>query len=230
MILLIDNYDSFTYNAAHGLAMLGGDVQVRRNDRMTVKEAEELEPDYLVISPGPGGPRDAGVSMDLIATFAGSIPILGICLGHQCIGEVFDGRVGPASSLVHGKTSRIYHDGAGLFAGLKSPFEAGRYHSLAVEESSLPACLQITAQTAEGEIMGIRHRTLPVEGVQFHPESILTPQGQGIFRNFLGMGRAPLRQAGRVSAGGEEAGAGSRLSPAGRAACGEERRLPCCAE
>ncbi len=189
MILLIDNYDSFTYNVAHGLAELGAEVRVARNDLITEAEARAMKPDRLVISPGPGGPKDAGVSMDFLRAFAGEIPILGICLGHQCIAEVFGGRVGPAASLVHGKTSRIYHDGSGLFSGLPSPIEAGRYHSLAVEEASLPACLEVTAQTTDGEIMGIRHRTMAVEGVQFHPESVLTAQGRAMFRNFLNSGR-----------------------------------------
>ena len=186
MILLIDNYDSFTYNIAHALAELGEEVRVVRNDAMTPTEAEALHPDYLVISPGPGRPEDAGLSIDLIGTLGRRLPVLGVCLGQQAIAFAFGATVGRAGQLVHGRASRVYHDGTGLFAGLPSPIKAGRYHSLAVTEESLPSCLFVTAQTTDGEIMGIRHCSLPVEGVQFHPESILTTHGKRIFQNFLG--------------------------------------------
>lgn len=185
MILMIDNYDSFTYNLVQYLGELGEELLVFRNDKITIQEIEELRPDRLVISPGPGSPKDAGVSKGLIARFAGKVPILGVCLGHQCIGEVYGGRIIRANRLMHGKTSLIYHDGKGLFVGLPNPFEATRYHSLLVEREGLPGCLEVTAETEEGEIMGIRHRELTVEGVQFHPESILTVVGKDILRNFL---------------------------------------------
>ncbi|MHC4661953.1 MAG: anthranilate synthase component II [Planctomycetota bacterium] len=188
MILLIDNYDSFTYNAANALGELHGDVKVVRNDRITVDEAERLSPDYIVISPGPGRPENAGISMRLIDVFSGKIPILGICLGHQCIAQFFGSRITYAERLLHGKTSRIYHDSKSIYNGLRNPVLAGRYHSLIVEEDSIPECLEISAYTAEGEIMGLRHRELPVEGVQFHPESILTEDGMSVFRNFLNGG------------------------------------------
>jgi len=189
MILMIDNYDSFTYNAVQALGALHGDVKVVRNDRITPGEAEELKPDYLVISPGPGGPEDAGVTNDLIKTFAGRIPILGICLGHQCITHTFGGKVVNADRLVHGKASRVYHDGCTIFRGLSNPISAARYHSLIVEESSLPKCLEMSAYTTDGEIMGIRHKEFPIEGVQFHPESILTESGMNLFQNFLALRR-----------------------------------------
>lgn len=185
MILMIDNYDSFTYNLVQYLGELGEELRVFRNDKITIQEIAELRPDRLVISPGPGSPKDAGVSKGLISHFAGKVPILGVCLGHQCVGEVYGGRIIRANRLMHGKTSLIYHDGKGLFAGLPNPFEATRYHSLLVERESLPGCLEITAETEEGEVMGIRHREFPVEGVQFHPESILTGVGKDILRNFL---------------------------------------------
>ncbi|MHC5040647.1 MAG: anthranilate synthase component II [Planctomycetota bacterium] len=189
MILLIDNYDSFTHNIAQALGARGADVRVARNDAFSVDEALSLNPEALVISPGPGTPGDAGISTRLILRLAAAVPVLGICLGHQCIAAAFGGTVRPASALVHGKTSLVYHDGAGLYAGLGGPFEATRYHSLAVAEAGLPEALEVTAQTAEGEIMGIRHRRFRVEGVQFHPESILTERGGRIFRNFLNFGR-----------------------------------------
>ena len=179
MILIVDNYDSFTYNLAQAFGTLGRRVEVQR------QPAARLRPTHLVISPGPGSPKQATLSCRMIRRFAGKIPILVVCLGHQCIGHVFGGRVVRAARLMHGKTSRIYHDHRGLFRGLSNPFEATRYHSLIVTEKGLPADLEITAHTAEGEIMGLRHRRLPIEGVQFHPESILTPAGSDLLRNFL---------------------------------------------
>ena len=184
-LLLIDNYDSFTYNLVQAFLVLGADVRVIRNDEITVPQALELAPSHLCISPGPGTPYDAGVSMDMIRAFAGKIPVFGVCLGHQSITEVFGGKVVRAPRLMHGKTSRVIHDGQGLFAGLPQTCEVGRYHSLIAAPESLPADLIVTARTAEGEIMGVRHRTLEVEGVQFHPESILTPDGPQLMENFL---------------------------------------------
>jgi para-aminobenzoate synthetase component 2 len=189
MILLIDNYDSFAYNVVQALGALHGDITVRRNDRVTVEEARGMSPDCLVISPGPGRPESAGISEELIEAFHSEIPILGVCLGEQCIAHVFGGRVANAERLVHGKSSRVYHDGRGIFRGLPNPITAGRYHSLVVEEKSLPSCLEVSAYTSEGEVMGIRHREFPVEGVQFHPESILTETGSLVFRNFFNMCR-----------------------------------------
>lgn len=189
MILLIDNYDSFVYNVAHALGELGQELRVLRNDAITQEEAAAMKPDYLVISPGPGRPEDGGISSALIQLFCTEIPVLGVCLGHQCIAGVFGGEIHSAQTLMHGKTSRIYHDGAGLFAGLPSPITATRYHSLAVAEESLPDCLQVSAHTIDGEIMGLRHKEYPVEGIQFHPESILTPRGKTIFANFLNLRR-----------------------------------------
>ncbi len=189
-LLLIDNYDSFTYNLVQAFLVLGADVLVHRNDRLTVAEAEALAPTHLCISPGPGTPGDAGVSTDMIARFAGRIPVLGVCLGHQALVEAFGGRVGRAARLMHGKTSLVTHDGRGLFAGLSNPFEAGRYHSLIAERESLPGVLEVTAWTAEGEIMGVRHRQCDAEGVQFHPESILTPEGPRLLGAFLARGAA----------------------------------------
>jgi anthranilate synthase/aminodeoxychorismate synthase-like glutamine amidotransferase len=186
MILVIDNYDSFTYNLVQYLAELGEEVQVVRNDKITAEEVEKLQPARIVISPGPCTPKEAGVSCDVIRHFAGHIPILGVCLGHQCIGAAFGGRIVRAGRLMHGKTSLIRHDGHTLFRDLPNPFEATRYHSLLVEGESLPPCLEVSAQTAEGEIMGLRHRDHAVEGVQFHPESILTAVGKDLLRNFLG--------------------------------------------
>jgi anthranilate synthase/aminodeoxychorismate synthase-like glutamine amidotransferase len=185
MILVIDNYDSFTYNLVQYLGELGEEIVVRRNDRVTVKEVEELCPDRVLISPGPGTPNQAGVTLELISSFAARIPILGVCLGHQAIGQIFGGYVGRAPELVHGKASEICHDGRTIFEGLEHRFKAGRYHSLIVERDSLPTCLEISATTTEGLIMGLRHRDLKVEGVQFHPESILTTEGKKLVANFL---------------------------------------------
>jgi anthranilate synthase/aminodeoxychorismate synthase-like glutamine amidotransferase len=193
---MIDNYDSFTYNAVQALGLLHGEVKVVRNNRISPGEAADLNPDYLVISPGPGGPEDAGVTNDLIKTFAGRIPILGICLGHQCIAHTFGGRVVNADRLVHGKASRVYHDGCTIFRGLSNPISAARYHSLIVEEASLPKCLEMSAYTTDGEIMGIRHKEFPIEGVQFHPESILTECGMNLFQNFLALRREKNRNRG----------------------------------
>lgn len=190
MLLMIDNYDSFTYNVVQYLCELGAEVQVVRNDEIAVEEVAELAPERIVISPGPCTPDEAGISMPVIETYAGRIPILGICLGMQSIGQVFGGRVVRARKVMHGKTSPIHHNGSGVFEGLANPFEATRYHSLVVERASLPECLEVTAwtQTEAGdmdEIMGLRHRDLAVEGVQFHPESILTAHGHDLLRNFL---------------------------------------------
>jgi len=189
-ILMIDNYDSFTYNLVQYLGELGADVIVRRNDAVGVAEVRALKPDAIVISPGPCTPAEAGISVPILREIAGELPILGVCLGHQCIGEAFGAKVVRASRLMHGKTSPIIHDGRTIFAGLENPFEAMRYHSLLVEPRSLPECLEVSARTAEGEIMGLRHQQLSVEGVQFHPESIGTPQGKELLRNFLaGVGK-----------------------------------------
>ena len=190
MLLMIDNYDSFTYNLVQYFGELGADVQVFRNDQISVDEIEKLAPEKIVISPGPCTPDQAGVSVEAIKTFAGRIPILGVCLGHQSIGQAFGGRIVHAGEIMHGKTSMIYHHDKGVFRGLSNPLEATRYHSLVIEKDSLPDCLEVTAWTgsAEGEIdeiMGVRHRELPVEGVQFHPESILTEHGHDMLKNFL---------------------------------------------
>jgi len=185
MLLVIDNYDSFTYNLVQYFGELGADPVVKRNDAVTADEVEKMRPDKIVISPGPGTPSDAGISMDLIRRFGPKLPILGVCLGHQSIGEVYGGKVVRAERLMHGKTSPIRHDGKGVFAGLPNPFDATRYHSLLVEKKSVPACLEVTADTAEGEIMGLRHREFPVHGVQFHPESILSKEGKDLLANFL---------------------------------------------
>jgi anthranilate synthase/aminodeoxychorismate synthase-like glutamine amidotransferase len=192
-LLLIDNYDSFTYNLVQAFLVLGADVAVRRNDEITVDEAVAFAPSHLCISPGPGTPADAGISMRMIEAFAGRVPVFGVCLGHQAITEVFGGKVVRNSRLMHGKTSVIQHDSRGLFAGLPSPLEVGRYHSLVADPARLPRELVVTATTAAGEIMGLRHATLAVEGVQFHPESVLTPEGPRLLRNFLasGGGTAP---------------------------------------
>jgi len=187
MLLVIDNYDSFTYNLVQYFGELGADPVVKRNDAITADEVEKIRPDKIVISPGPGTPANAGISMDLIRRFGPKLPILGVCLGHQSIGEVYGGKVVRADRLMHGKTSPIRHDGKGVFAGLPNPFEATRYHSLLVEKKSVPACLEVTADTAEGEIMGLRHREFPVHGVQFHPESILSKEGKDLLANFLKM-------------------------------------------
>ncbi|MDZ7652026.1 MAG: aminodeoxychorismate/anthranilate synthase component II [Burkholderiaceae bacterium] len=185
MLLMIDNYDSFTYNLVQYFGELGEDVRVARNDEITLGEIAGLKPDRLCISPGPCSPTEAGISLDVIHRFAGSLPILGVCLGHQSIGHAFGGKVVRAAKLMHGKTDAVHHRGEGVFAGLPSPFTATRYHSLAVERASLPDCLEVTAWTADGEIMGLRHRTLAVEGVQFHPESIATEHGHALLKNFL---------------------------------------------
>lgn len=185
MILVIDNYDSFTYNLVQYFGQLGAEVQVFRNDQITVAEAEKLLPTHLVISPGPCTPKEAGVSCEMISFFGGKIPVLGVCLGHQCIGEVYGGKVVRAKRLMHGKTSQIFHNGQGIFANVPCPFDAVRYHSLIVERESLPSCLRITAETSEGEIMALQHVSYPVFGVQFHPESVLTEHGITILKNFL---------------------------------------------
>jgi anthranilate synthase/aminodeoxychorismate synthase-like glutamine amidotransferase len=182
-VLLIDNYDSFTWNLVQGLRMLGAEVVVRRNDTLDVRGARALGPSHLVVSPGPGAPREAGCSSALIAALGAELPVLGVCLGHQCIVEVYGGRVGPASRLMHGKTSDIHHDARGVYRALPSPFAAGRYHSLAAQ--LVPDALEVSARSDDGEVMGVRHRSLPVEGVQFHPESVLTPDGQRLLANFL---------------------------------------------
>ena len=184
-ILMIDNYDSFTYNLVQYLGELGAELEVRRNDAIDVGGARAMAPQAIVISPGPCTPREAGVSVPLLRELAGELPILGVCLGHQCIGEAFGGKVVRAGRLMHGKTSPILHDGKGVFAGLPNPFDAMRYHSLLVDADSIPSCLEVSARTAEGEVMGLRHRTLPVEGIQFHPESIGTPEGKKLLANFL---------------------------------------------
>jgi len=182
---MIDNYDSFTYNLVQYLGELGEEVKVLRNDEMTVDEIETLAPARIVLSPGPCTPNEAGVSLALIERFKGRVPLLGVCLGHQAIGQAFGGRIVHAKTLMHGKVSRIHHSGAGVFRGLPTPYEATRYHSLAIERESCPAELEMTAWTEDGEIMGVRHRSLPIEGVQFHPESILTQHGHALLRNFL---------------------------------------------
>jgi anthranilate synthase/aminodeoxychorismate synthase-like glutamine amidotransferase len=204
-LLLIDNYDSFTYNLVQAFLVLGADVHVYRNDAMTVEEALAFAPSHLCISPGPGTPYDAGVSMDMIRAFAGRLPVLGVCLGHQSIVEVFGGKVVRAGRLMHGKTSFIQHDSHTLFAGLPQPCEVGRYHSLIAAPETLPPELEVSARTAEGEIMAVRHRALMVEGVQFHPESILTPDGPALMRNFLEF-------TGGQRAGGSSVGAVDALS------------------
>jgi anthranilate synthase component 2 len=182
---MIDNYDSFTYNLVQYLGELGCEVKVVRNDELTVDAIEKLSPERVVVSPGPCTPNEAGVSLELIRRMAGRVPILGVCLGHQAIGQAFGGKVIHAKTLMHGKVSAIHHTGAGVFAGLPSPYNATRYHSLAIERSTCPPELEVTAWTDDGEIMGVRHRTLPVEGVQFHPESILTEHGHALLKNFL---------------------------------------------
>ena len=185
MIIVIDNYDSFTYNLVQYLGELGEDLEVFRNDKITIKEIERLKPDRIVISPGPGRPKEAGISKELIQRFASKTPILGVCLGHQCIAEVFGAKIVGAKRLMHGKTSKIYHDGKGIYRGLPKPFIATRYHSLIVDLKSLPDCLTVTARTKEKEVMGIRHKKYRVEGVQFHPESVLTDTGKKLLKNFL---------------------------------------------
>ena len=185
MILVIDNYDSFTYNLVQYLGELGADLEVYRNDKITVDRIQEFKPTGVVISPGPGIPNNAGISLELIRRLGSRVPILGVCLGHQSIGQAYGGRVINAPTLMHCKTSLIHHDGESVFSGLANPFEATRYHSLIVEKKSLPDCLRVTAETEDGVIMGIRHREHPVEGVQFHPESILTAEGKKLLANFL---------------------------------------------
>lgn len=185
MLLVLDNYDSFTYNLVQYFGELGAELLVKRNDEITVDQIRTLKPEKIVISPGPCTPNEAGISCDVIRAFSESTPILGVCLGHQCMGQVFGGDVVRADRLMHGKTSPIIHDGRGVFNGLPNPFEATRYHSLLVKRDTFPDCLEITAETAEKEIMGLRHKTLPVHGVQFHPESILTTEGKHLLKNFL---------------------------------------------
>jgi len=185
MVLLIDNYDSFTYNLVQYLGEMGQDVRVVRNDELAAAEIAALAPSHIVISPGPCTPNEAGISLEVIKTYAGKIPILGVCLGHQAIGQAFGGKVVRAARVMHGKTSQISHDGKGLFTGLPNPFQATRYHSLLIERTSVPDVLDVTAETAEKEIMAVRHKTLPVEGVQFHPESFLTTSGKDLLRNFI---------------------------------------------
>jgi anthranilate synthase/aminodeoxychorismate synthase-like glutamine amidotransferase len=203
-LLLIDNYDSFTYNLVQAFMVLGAEVSVFRNDALSTEAARALAPTHLCISPGPGTPYDAGVSMDMIRTFAGRIPVLGVCLGHQAIAEVFGARVVRATRLMHGKTSLVRHDGRTLFAGLPQPCEVGRYHSLIAAPESLPADLEVSATTEEGEIMAVRHRALWVEGVQFHPESILTPDGPRLLGNFLQF-KDGARHGGRAAVAGSAA-------------------------
>ncbi len=190
MLLMIDNYDSFTYNLVQYLGELGQDVKVYRNDQISLNEIEKLTPERIVISPGPCTPNEAGISLDVIGNFKGKMPILGVCLGHQCIGQAFGGRIVHANQIMHGKTSDVYHNNTDVFSGLDMPFTATRYHSLVIEKETLPECLEITAWTEDGvgnidEIMGVRHKELPVFGVQFHPESILTAYGHDLLRNFL---------------------------------------------
>ena len=185
MLLVIDNYDSFTYNLVQYFGELGADLVVHRNDQISIEEIREMAPERICVSPGPCSPSEAGISCEVIRTFGGEIPIFGVCLGHQCMGEVYGGDVVRADRLMHGKTSLIFHHGEDLFKGIESPFEATRYHSLIVKRDTLPDCLEITAETAEGEIMGLRHKEKKVYGVQFHPESILTASGKTILKNFL---------------------------------------------
>lgn len=185
MILVIDNYDSFTYNLVQYLGELGAEIEVYRNDKITIDGIKNRDPEKILISPGPGEPKDAGISEDAVRSFGGSVPILGVCLGHQAIGEVFGGRIIGAKTLMHGKTSEIYHDGKGIFKGIKNPFDATRYHSLLIERSSMPKVLRITAETKDKEIMALEHVGQPIYGVQFHPESILTLEGKKLLENFL---------------------------------------------
>ena len=192
MMIMIDNYDSFTYNLVQYLGELGADVQVHRNDQISLAQIEQLKPERIMISPGPCTPNESGVSMEVIRHYAGKLPILGVCLGHQCIGQVFGGKIVHARQIMHGKTSMIYHTAQGVFKGLENPYEATRYHSLVIEKDSLPDCLQVTAWTQHedgsvDEIMGVRHKEMAIEGVQFHPESILTQHGHALLKNFLEM-------------------------------------------
>lgn len=185
MLLMIDNYDSFTYNLVQYFGELGEDIRVFRNDKLKIEDIVKLNPDRIVISPGPCTPKEAGISVDVIKYFAGKIPMLGVCLGHQAIGEAFGGNIIRADRLMHGKISMIYHDGKTIFEGIPNPFEATRYHSLIIKRETIPSCLEISAETKEGEIMGVRHKEFKIEGVQFHPESILTKAGMDILKNFL---------------------------------------------
>jgi anthranilate synthase/aminodeoxychorismate synthase-like glutamine amidotransferase len=191
MLLLIDNYDSFTYNLFQYLSELGQDVRVARNDKISIEEIEKLKPERIVVSPGPSTPQRAGISNDVIRHFGPRLPLLGVCLGHQCIGHVYGGTVGRAKAVMHGKSSLVHHNGEGVLAGLPNPFSAIRYHSLAVSPEGLPDCLEVTAWTDDGTVMGLRHRQHPVEGVQFHPESFMTPVGKDLLRNFLKKGLQP---------------------------------------
>jgi anthranilate synthase/aminodeoxychorismate synthase-like glutamine amidotransferase len=191
MLLVIDNYDSFTYNLVQYLGELGQEVRVVRNDEIAAADIAGLAPSKIVISPGPCTPNEAGISLEAIETYAGKVPILGVCLGHQAIGQAFGGKIVRAARVMHGKTSQISHDGRGMFTGLPNPFQATRYHSLLIERSSVPACLEITAESPDGEIMAVRHTSLPIEGVQFHPESFLTTSGKDLLRNFLTHGGRP---------------------------------------
>ena len=194
MILMIDNFDSFTYNLVQYFGELGADVKVIRNNALTLADIERMKPAQIVVSPGPCTPNEAGISLEAIRRFAGTIPILGVCLGHQAIGQAFGGKVVKAGRVMHGKVSSVRHDGKGVFSGLPDGFTATRYHSLAVERASLPACLEVTAESEDGEIMGLRHRTLPVEGVQFHPEALLTEHGHAMLRNFMSSTTAGRQQ------------------------------------
>lgn len=189
MLLVIDNYDSFTYNLVQYLGELGADVRVFRNDEISIEQIRDLTPEQIVVSPGPCSPKEAGISVEVIRRFGGEIPLLGVCLGHQCIGEAFGGNIVRAERLMHGKTSPIHHDGRTIFRGVPDPFDATRYHSLLIERATSPDCLEISAWTAEGEIMGVRHREMLIEGIQFHPESILTIHGKQLLANFLEMTR-----------------------------------------
>ena len=191
MLLVIDNYDSFTYNLVQYLGELGQDVRVVRNDGIAAADVAGLAPTHIVVSPGPCTPNEAGISLDVIKMYAGKIPILGVCLGHQSIGQAFGGKIVRAARVMHGKTSQIHHDGRGVFSGLPNPFEATRYHSLLIEKATVPDALDVTARTDEDEIMAVRHKTLPVEGVQFHPESFLTTAGKDLLRNFIAKGGRP---------------------------------------
>jgi anthranilate synthase/aminodeoxychorismate synthase-like glutamine amidotransferase len=201
MILMIDNYDSFTYNLVQYIGQLGEEVAVHRNDEITIDEIEELKPDAIFLSPGPCTPKEAGISVEVVRQFHKTIPIMGVCLGHQAVGYAFGGEVVRAERIMHGKTSRIINDGRTIYRGLPNPFIAGRYHSLILKRDSLPACLEVSAETEEGEIMGIRHREYPVEGMQFHPESVLTPNGKRILKIFLEMIRG--RQTPIISGNGK---------------------------
>jgi anthranilate synthase component 2/para-aminobenzoate synthetase component 2 len=195
-LLLIDNYDSFTYNLVQAFLVLGADVQVFRNDEISVAEARALSPSHLCISPGPGRPEDSGVSLAMIAAFAGRIPVFGVCLGHQSLVHHFGGRIVTAPRLMHGKTSLVTHDGRTIYQGLSQPFQAGRYHSLTAEDGTMPEVLEVSARSERGEIMGVRHRTLPLEGVQFHPESVLTPEGNRLMEAFLTLRPGPRAAGG----------------------------------